>query len=171
MGALMRKLISILIMILVIASIAPFMLPLKNGEPLLKWSQLSIPGLPQFPDLSALTDLFKTKPENRSIPVTSYKWLDSEGNWQLSDTPPKNGRYETVIVDPNTNLLQADIPAPKIVAPPSTPVKDTSAQPAYSPAMAYDPEKVSAIMDSARNVEKILQQRKAQQDKLLQTIQ
>jgi len=169
----MRKLISMLI-ILVIAGIAPFILPLKNGEPLLKWSQLSIPSmlkLPQFPDLSALTDLFKAKPDNSSTPVTSYKWRDSEGNWQLSDKPPQNGRYETIIVDPNANLLQADIPVTKIATPPSTQIKDTSAQPAYSPAMAYDPEKVSEIMDSARNVEKLLQERKVQQDKLLQAIQ
>lgn len=167
----MRKLISMLVIVLVIAGIAPFTLPMKNGEPLLKWSQLSMPRLPQFPDLSALTDLFKAKPDNRSIPLTSYKWRDSEGNWQLSDTPPKNGSYETVIVDPNTNLLQSDIPAPALEAPPSPPVKETSTQSAYSPAMAYDPEKVSEIMDSARNVEKILQQRKDQQDRLLQAIQ
>lgn len=163
----MRKLISMLVIVLVIAGIAPFTLPMKNGEPLLKWSQLSMPRLPQFPELSALTDLIKTKPDNRSIPVTSYKWRDSGGNWQLSDTPPKNGSYETVIVDPNTNLLQADIPVPQTVEA----VKDAPAQPAYAPAMAYDPEKVSEIMDSARNVEKSLQQRKDQQDKLLQAIQ
>ncbi|HEA26221.1 MAG TPA: hypothetical protein ENH92_03785 [Ectothiorhodospiraceae bacterium] len=167
----MRKLISMLVIILVIAGIAPFTLPLKNGEPLLKWSQLSMPKLPQFPDLSALTDLFKAKPDNSSIPATSYKWRDSEGNWQLSDTPPQNGHYETIIVDPNTNILQADIPVTKIATPPSTQIKDTSAQPAYSPAMAYDPEKVSEIMDSARNVENLLQERKVQQDKLLRAIQ
>lgn len=43
--------------------------------------------------------------------------------------------------------------------------------PAYSPAMAYNPEKVTEIMDSARNVDTLLQQRKEQQDKMLQAIQ
>ncbi|MCW8982939.1 MAG: hypothetical protein OQK13_02745, partial [Gammaproteobacteria bacterium] len=97
-------------------------------------------------------------------------WQDADGSWHMGDTPPANAKYETVTVDPNTNLIQASKPAP-VVAPAPQPVKEESVQPAYSPAMAYDPEKVTEIMDSAHNVDKLLQQRKERQDQMLKAIQ
>lgn len=165
----MRLIIKTLLALLVIAAIAPFTLPLKNGEPLLKWSELNLPklpGLPAMPDFSS-----GDTQEAPSRPVTTYKWQDAEGNWHLGDTPPPNTPYKTITVDPNTNLIQATTPAP--AAQPTTPEPDNKrpALPDYSPAMAYDPEKVSEVMDKARNVENLIQQRQEQQNKLLEAIQ
>jgi len=39
-----------------------------------------------------------------------YKWRDDRGNWQVSDQPPAEGPYETVRVDPDTNVLPAGVP-------------------------------------------------------------
>jgi hypothetical protein len=168
----MRLIIKLMLLLLLVALVAPFTLPLKNGAPLLKWSEIKIPGaswLPQLPDFTPLTR--SGSEEGGSVPLTSYKWQGADGNWHFGDTPPKNIAYETVTVDPNTNLIQATIPSSVPAAAPSGTVKNPQPQPAYSPAMAYDPEKVGEIMDSARNVENLLQQRKEQQDQLLKAIQ
>ena len=161
----MRKMLSMLLMILIIAAIAPFALPLKNGEPLLKWSDISIPQLPTIPKLPGLNS---ENPEELT-PVITYKWQDADGHWHLGDTPPANYVYEIITVDPSANLIQPVPAASKSTTAPTA--KINTEQPSYSPATAYNPEKVTEIMDSARNVSKILQQRKEQQDQLLQDIE
>jgi hypothetical protein len=39
-----------------------------------------------------------------------YKWKDARGNWQYTDQPPAEGSYETIRVDPDTNVLPAGVP-------------------------------------------------------------
>ena len=34
-----------------------------------------------------------------------YKWRDAQGRWQVTDTPPQDRPYETVVVDPATNVV------------------------------------------------------------------
>ncbi len=163
----MRKLIGSLLVVLIIAGVAPYTLPLKNGEPLLKWSDVSIPKLPKLPDLPKIPKFNEAEPQS----ITTYKWRDSAGNWHLGDTPPQNVAYETIVVNPDVNLLPAITPTTVAEEPPPETVKETTPQSDYSPAMAYDPQKVKEVMDSARNVENLLQQRQERQDKALKAIQ
>jgi len=168
----MRLIIKSMLALLVVAVVIPFTLPLKDGGPLLKWSDIKMPGAPHIPELPKLS-IFNNSGSQEvvSTPVTTYKWRDSEGNWHISDTPPNNIVYEMVTVDPNTNVIQALKSPPVVEKHTALPAIEEPTQPTYSPAMAYNPEKVSEVMDSARNVENLLQQRKEQQDKLLQAIQ
>lgn len=39
-----------------------------------------------------------------------YKWMDANGNPQFSDQPPTEGPYETIRIDPDTNVLPAGVP-------------------------------------------------------------
>lgn len=156
----MRKIISMLVIILVIAGIAPFILPLKNGEPLLKWSDISIPNLPELPEIAILKG-------DTSTSVTTYKWRDAEAVLHFTDSPPDGVSYQTITVDPNTNVIQSIRPSAPAQQTVSETTRRPAVPPAYSPTTAYDPAKVSEILDSARNIDKILQQRKEQQDKLL----
>jgi hypothetical protein len=39
-----------------------------------------------------------------------YKWRDSKGQWQVTDKPPSDRPYETVIVDPNQNVVPSVVP-------------------------------------------------------------
>ncbi|MFA5685133.1 MAG: DUF4124 domain-containing protein [Lysobacteraceae bacterium] len=34
-----------------------------------------------------------------------YRWKDAQGHTQVSDTPPKDRPYETVRIDPDTNVV------------------------------------------------------------------
>jgi len=36
-----------------------------------------------------------------------YRWRDAEGRWQITDVPPADRPYETVVVDPRTNVVPA----------------------------------------------------------------
>jgi hypothetical protein len=38
-----------------------------------------------------------------------YKWRDDQGQWNITDQPPKDRPYEVVTVDPNTNVLPAGV--------------------------------------------------------------
>lgn len=39
-----------------------------------------------------------------------YKWKDAQGRWNVTDTPPVGREYESVRVDPDTNVLPAGVP-------------------------------------------------------------
>lgn len=39
-----------------------------------------------------------------------YKWRDAKGVWQITDQPPADRPYETVIVDPQQNVVPTVIP-------------------------------------------------------------
>ena len=39
-----------------------------------------------------------------------YKWKDDRGQWQITGTPPRGRSYETVRVDPDTNVVPAFVP-------------------------------------------------------------
>lgn len=36
-----------------------------------------------------------------------YKWRDAKGRWQVTDAPPADRAYETIVVDPATNVVPA----------------------------------------------------------------
>ncbi len=41
--------------------------------------------------------------------MKAYRWQNSQGQWQLSDTPPNEGiPYETVEYHKNTNIIPAE---------------------------------------------------------------
>ena len=39
-----------------------------------------------------------------------YKWKDERGQWQITDKPPRGRSYETVRVNPETNVVPAFVP-------------------------------------------------------------
>lgn len=38
-----------------------------------------------------------------------YKWKDDQGHWNVSDQPPEGRPYETVTIDPDTNVLPSGV--------------------------------------------------------------
>jgi hypothetical protein len=46
-------------------------------------------------------------PENPPL----YKWRDGAGITHITDTPPTSGEFETIVVDPNTNVVPSTLPA------------------------------------------------------------
>jgi len=96
--------IRMLVVLVVIVGIFPFILPLKDGKPLLKWSDISMPkqlkvpalsDLPDMPDLPDVSDLYSGSSD---VSVTVYKWRDANGNWHFGDAPPADVSYERITV-------------------------------------------------------------------------
>lgn len=44
-------------------------------------------------------------PQSKDYQPTLYRWKDEQGRTQITDTPPQGRPYETVSVDPDTNVV------------------------------------------------------------------
>lgn len=54
--------------------------------------------------------LRKQLPVSKNANPVLYKWRDAQGRWQVTDQAPTDRPYETVLVDPNTNVLPSGVP-------------------------------------------------------------
>lgn len=54
--------------------------------------------------------LRKQLPVSKNANPVLYKWRDAQGRWQVTDQAPTDRPYETVRVDPNTNVLPSGVP-------------------------------------------------------------
>lgn len=94
--------------------------------------------------------------------VRVYKWRDANGVMQFSNTAPTDAQAEQVMLDPNTNLVQAV--TVKVEVEP----KPEQAQ-AKMP-KPYSVKSMKKVMDDAKGVEDMLQQRFEEQQKMLNNI-
>ena len=116
----------------------------------------------KYPGFSALKS---QAPENLSnvVPdekVQVYRWRDENGVMQFSNTPPPAGMAaEQVVLDPDSNLMQA-------VKEPEAETKQVVQAETVSP-NPYSIKGMEKVMEDARAVESMLQQRHEQQQKML----
>lgn len=52
----------------------------------------------------------RENPRSREYMPPVYRWVDAQGVTQLTDKPPVDRPYETVRVDPNTNIVPDTLP-------------------------------------------------------------
>ena len=67
-----------------------------------RYAPQSLPGIAR----EALPHSPAARPENPPL----YKWRDAKGQWQITDVPPDGRPYETIVVDPNTNVMPSLLP-------------------------------------------------------------
>ena len=66
------------------------------------WWRYSPETLPELIRAQVVEPLQQTeRPANPPL----YKWKDDQGHWNITDAPPQGRPYETIVVDPNTNVL------------------------------------------------------------------
>lgn len=153
------KILSMLV-ILGVLSVMP-MIYMGKFDPLsLIDSGFSMPGS-EFKKLQAKA------PKNMSNVVTDkkvqvYKWRDENGVMQFSNTPPPaGGAAEQVVLDPNSNLMQA-VKTPVEEVPEPTAETETP--------NPYSVKGMKKVMDDARGVEDLLQKRHQGQQQMLKDI-
>ena len=106
-------------------------------------------------------------PKNLTSVVTDekvqvYKWRDANGVMQFSNTPPPTvSGAEQVVLDPNHNLVQA-VKVPEKEEPAEVANVETP-----SP---YSVKGMKKVMDDAKGVEQLLQQRHQNQQNMLNDI-
>jgi len=116
---------------------------------------------------SEFTKLKAKAPKNLSNAVTDekvqvYKWRDEHGVMQFSNTPPPTGdAVEQVVLDPNHNLMQA------VKVPEEVEVKQQVEAESPNP---YSVKGMKKVVDDAKGVEQLLQQRHESQQQMLKDI-
>ena len=151
------KILSMLV-ILGILSVTP-MIYMGKFDPLSFFDSGFSTGASEFEKLKAKA------PKNLSSVVTDekvqiYKWRDKNGVMQFSSTPPATGGdAEQVVLDPNSNLMQAV----------KVPEKEAVVEEAESP-NPYTVDGMKKVMDDAKGVEEMLQQRFDGQQKMLKDL-
>lgn len=116
---------------------------------------------------SEFSKLQAKAPKNLSNAVTDekvqvYKWRDEHGVMQFSNTPPPTGgAAEQVVLDPNHNLMQA------VKVPEEEEVKQEVEAESPNP---YSVKGMKKVVDDAKGVEQLLQQRHESQQQMLKDI-
>jgi hypothetical protein len=112
---------------------------------------------------SEIAALKAQAPENLSTAVTDkkvqiYRWRDENGVMQFSNTPPPSVKgAEQVVLDPNSNLMQA-VKQPQVEPEPVVQAESPS---------PYSVKGMKKVMEDAKAVETLLQQRHEQQQKMM----
>lgn len=164
----------LLIAVLIIGILLPFtVLKGKDGKPLMNFSSLKMPdlGLPDMPELPSL-------PNSESVgniagigdgETIIYQWKDSSGNIQFTNSPPPQGvEYTVKGYDPDANVIQSvKFPDEQIDAEETPGQEDKLPTDAEGVASVYSPERVNKLIDDAKNVEKLLNDRLKQQNAII----
>jgi len=166
----MKFMIKLMVVGLIIAVLLPFtVLKGKDGKPLMSFSDLKAPDI-KVPEVDLPGALPASQPkDSMQGKDVVFQWRDAQGNLHFSSKPPRDGsEYSIKGYDPTQNLIQSV--KPKVEAPKvdSVQIKTELPESKADVGSAYSPEKVKQLMDDAKNVEQLLQQRMKQQEALIQ---
>lgn len=131
----------------------------------------------QLPDLMGVLDFSREEakppvlPENISSvttdrEVTVYQWLDANGIRQFGSTPPAGVEAEVMQLKPDRNVIQAvKIPRDEEA---SAEKQNQVEEPVLK--NPYNPETVKKMIEDAKNVQKLLDQRFEDQNQVMESI-
>ncbi len=162
----MKLFAKLLIAALVLAVLLPFtLLKGKDGRPLMSFDSLKAPDIsvPELPDSVKMPEL-ESQPGGKDI---VYQWRDENGMLHFtSDPPPAGMKYTVKGYDPNANLIQSIEPEPEVVADTSSAGPDQN-QISLDVGNPYSPENVKKLVDDAKQIQKILNDRYKQQEAIM----
>ena len=161
----MRKYIHLLLLLLLFAVIFPFAYPLKDGKPMLSWSDLRMPKMPSvtLPELPGTGETAR----DANQPVTLYRWQGADGSPQFGSEPPAKGvKYEVVEVNPDANLIQA-LPPSDTPDTAGTEGEKSTASSFPSP-LTVSPGEAMQLMDDAKKIRQMSEERLRQHEALAQ---
>lgn len=149
----MKLIINLLLLALVVAAVLPFITLGPNGNALLKLPDLKFPDI----NMTEIPEDPVTQQKTVSDDVESalvYKWRDSDGHTHYtSDPPPQGVQSEMLSLRPGTNVV------PTIKPPqPSKQVTKPKIE-KDSLGSVYSPANVRQLIEDARNVQNILNER------------
>lgn len=147
--------LKIILMLVVVVGLSNYGLYLMTGQtPFSRWK------LPEFktPEFSTANPLGNKKEK-------AWKWVDENGvTHYSSEAPPQTQQAQEIEVDPNTNLIQGMEPPEKK----EEETASTTITPVEGP--IYDPKNIQKLMENARKVEQVLQERHEQQEEILNNL-
>ena len=157
----MKLVWKLMVAVLIIGMLLPFtFLKGKDGKPLMNFGNLKMPGF-SMPDLPKISGSKNVDTVNNGSPNSIYEWKDAEGNLQFSNSPPAEGiEYSVREYDPNTNVIQSiELPAEETEASGTEPQTNQKIISSGDPGDVYSPDRVKKLIDDAKNIENILNDR------------
>jgi hypothetical protein len=151
MGKLIFKVIVMLVIMIGAANYGVYIMTGKSPFADFSWSKISI----NAPDVGNVLPKGKEK---------VYKWEKDGVIVYSSEPPPEAQNSELIEVDPNTNIVQAT----------EVPNADTGEQSVQTPGMpdgpVYSPDQIRKIVDDAKEVRRMMDERSAEQEKALREL-
>jgi hypothetical protein len=170
----MKLFAKLMIAVLFIAMMLPFtILKGPDGKTLMSLSDISLPdfSMPKMPKFSQAFEGSEPIPgddSDLSGKDLFYQWYDAQGNVQFTTEPPAQGiEYTIKGFDPNTNVIQA------VKKPPEQDPMDEADTDEQKSAKSddfgnpYSGDSIKKLLDDARNVEKLINQRFKDQESAL----
>ena len=149
--------LKLIILIVIAAGAAPFFINGPNDEPLMTLDDWKI----ELP--TSASDLLPgSEPPTAAPTITEvYKWQDGNGVWQFSNRPgDAEVDAEVVELDGNINTYEA-FKAP----PPQTTATESKATSAAIPGVStISPSQAGELLDTVKNLQGTIDQRKADLD-------
>ncbi len=115
----MKLIFKLMLLALLLVGVSPFLLHTPNGKPILSLAKLPLPNLSHLFGHSNSTQVSKAIDNIKStateaLPVklkdnntAVHKWQDERGIWHFSDKQNPHGKDEVVLINTNTNVVQA----------------------------------------------------------------
>lgn len=150
MGKLIFKVVVMLLIMIGAANYGVYIMTGKSPFADFSWSKVKISA----PDVGSVLPAGKEK---------VYKWEKDGVIVYSSEPPPESQASEMIEVDPNVNIVQAT----KIEEPKAEQPDNTVGMP-QGP--IYSPDQVKKIIDDAREVKDMMDERAAEQDKILKEL-
>ncbi len=164
----MRKYLRTLLTLLLFAAIFPFVYPWKDGKPLLSWSEIKVPEMPEVALPRVALPTAGTESIASEQLVTLYRWQDADGSIQFSNEPPAEGiAYEVVEVNPDANLLPA-VAASSSVEPPPPATEEGHRGVLLPSPLTVSPAEALQLVEDARQLRHSSQERLHQHEALIQ---
>ncbi len=168
-----------ILVVLIALGASNYLVYLQTGKAPFDFNDLQLPDMPtdlipselpkvslQLPDIS-LDSLKQDKPAANAGTDTIYKWVDENGVTQLSsEPPPAQQNAQILVVDPNANVIQS---AGQVSGPETDDKQATATAP--SPLLqgqVYSPSQVNKLMDDAKNVQQLLNDRYENQRRVIE---
>jgi hypothetical protein len=156
----MKLIVKFFCFLLVLGLAGLFVLKKPDGSPWLSADELIPNAQSLITDSMSLVNKAKKLTEKEIVNDNNngaiYRWQDANGQWQYSDTAPSNQTVESINISGNLNSDLAE----KMTPPPEQIISSSPQEEASSPLpTTISPEKISTLMEDAKNIQKIMNDR------------
>ncbi len=162
-----KLIIKIVIMLVIVTGMSNYVMYIMTGKTPFSSIDFSLPNF-SFSSLKSEVgeitgDIGATVPGVPSDNQTVYKWVDANGVTQYTSEPPPAGQeFTSLNLDPNTNIVQGLKPK----TPEAAPEKPAADMP-QAPMM---PSNAKQLIEDAKNVQNLLNERFEKQEEALKNI-
>ena len=156
--------IRFLIVLLIIACIAPLVIKGPDSEPIMTLDDWKIEWPASMSDLLPVTAQDKVSSDKNVVePTTVYRWQDENGRWHFSTVSPDTQAAEVMELDGNINIMDAYVP--RETAPDRAHPKEEIVG---AGSVLASQQQVSEVMETVNNLQTTIDLRKADIDAIAQ---